>query len=244
MNKSNPNISEEKLSHFINTYSFSYCNTVDMNIHKTYLDLYFNKFKSNEKLTFFDVGCNAGSFIEAAKYFNKNINIHCFEPHPVLCKFIRKKYPDVICNECCLFNEVKKGHIYIPSQSVLISSIINRPVFDILKTKPGADGTIQKVYKYNTTYNTIDNYCKINNIDNIDYLKVDTEGAEYFILEGGKEMFKNGKIKAGQLEGHAGGSCLKDAGVTYDMLESFLKNNNYEIIRKYKYDIFFYLKND
>ena len=47
--------------------------------------------------------------------------------------YIRKTYTDVKCNEYCLSNEIKDGHIYIPSQSILISSIINRPLFDILR---------------------------------------------------------------------------------------------------------------
>jgi len=45
-----------------------------------------------------------------------------------------------------------------------------------------------------------DNFLKENNIDFVDFLKIDVEGAEYEVLKGFEESIKNGKIKAIQFE--------------------------------------------
>jgi len=47
---------------------------------------------------------------------------------------------------------------------------------------------------------TIDNFCKENNISTIDFLKMDVQGYEYNILSGAKEMLKKGRIKYIQFE--------------------------------------------
>lgn len=47
---------------------------------------------------------------------------------------------------------------------------------------------------------TIDNFCVQNNINQIDFLKMDVQGYEYNILLGAKEMLKNGNIKYIQFE--------------------------------------------
>jgi FkbM family methyltransferase len=240
---------ESDFKHFLETYSFDTCSDNDVSIHRKLLTKFFNIFGSSidtNNLTMFDIGCNAGSFIKVVKTlpFANNIKIHSFEPHPALCKYVKNKYTDVISNEYCLTNTVGKGHIYIPSQSVLISSIINRPVFDILRTKPGADKTIQKVWKYETKFNTIDNYCKENDINSIDYIKLDVEGAEYMVFEGAAQMLKNRKIKGGQFEGTPGGTCLKDAGASFDMIKTLLNSHGYEVIldSSTPNDVLFYLK--
>lgn len=53
---------------------------------------------------------------------------------------------------------------------------------------------------------TGDQYCSENNIDRIDLLKIDVEGAEHLVLEGFKTMLAKGAIKVIQFEyGYASG---------------------------------------
>lgn len=47
---------------------------------------------------------------------------------------------------------------------------------------------------------TIDDFCKENSIEKIDFLKMDVQGYEYNILLGAKEMLSRGKIKYIQFE--------------------------------------------
>ena len=75
---------------------------------------------------------------------------------------------------------------------------------------------------------TLDHYCDINNIDSIDFIKIDVEGAEKMIIEGGKNMFKEKKIKAGLFEI---GETLKDAGTSEEEIATILENYGYNIVK-------------
>jgi FkbM family methyltransferase len=173
-----------------------------------------NKFKSG---TFFDVGSNCGSFVNALKNFNFTSDIHCFEPHPILASKTKENHPNIIMNNYCLGNFTGIIDIYIPTWSVGLSSIIKRPVFDQLNQ----DITVLK-----TNITTIDDYCKGKNISIIDYLKIDVEGYEFDVLKGATELLKENKIIAGQFEI---GQTLVDANVDVNDICKFLESFNYTI---------------
>jgi FkbM family methyltransferase len=48
--------------------------------------------------------------------------------------------------------------------------------------------------------NTVDNYVKQNNINHIDYLKIDTQGYEEEVLKGSIETLKSGIVKYIEVE--------------------------------------------
>ena len=47
---------------------------------------------------------------------------------------------------------------------------------------------------------SLDSFCRLNNVTEIDYLKVDVEGAEIFALAGAEELLRNKKVKYLQFE--------------------------------------------
>jgi hypothetical protein len=66
--------------------------------------------------------------------------------------------------------------------------------------------------------NTIDEYCKENDVDRIDFLKIDAEGLDYRILLGAKRMIEDNRIKYIQFEYWAGIRKFYDLlKVRYDM---------------------------
>ena len=181
---------------------------------------------------FFDVGCNAGSFIKVLQAFNIKNNIHCFEPHPYLVDKVVSVYPYVIMNNICISNKIEKSVIYIPSLSCGISSLIKRPVFETLI----ADG--QTIIEYPIDTLTIDEYVKLNNIGNINFIKIDVEGAEKLVFEGAQNSLKTGIIKSGIFEI---GQTLIDAGTTADEVCNYLNFYGYNIDKTIgPNDYFFY----
>lgn len=76
---------------------------------------------------------------------------------------------------------------------------------------------------------SIDNYCGKHKIENIDILKIDTEGYEYKILQGAKHMIAEGNIKVIQFE----------FGVPNN--ETFFLADFFELLEE-KYDIYRILK--
>jgi FkbM family methyltransferase len=211
-----------------NQHSLHELNDLDTFKFDHILNAFLNKFKITEKSVFFDVGCNAGSFIKMSK--NKtDIPIHCFEPHPVLSKVVKEMYPSVIMNNCCVANYNGDINIYIPTLSVGISSIFRRPVFDKLQ---------QEINVLNTKCITLDTYCELNNITEIDFIKIDVEGAEKVVFEGAKNLLSSKKIKAGMFEV---GETLTDAGTSTEEVCQLLRSYGYTIDKIYDTDYFFYI---
>lgn len=207
-------------------HSFEELNNIDLGIHHNALKYVLNKYKMNKQtidnLHFFDVGCNSGSFVKGLKTFNITKNIHCFEPHPVLSKKTKEVYPYIKMNDICLSNNDENITLNIPTWSVGLSSIIDRPVFSTLSEKG------QEINKLNVQCKTIDQYCEENSIKNIFFMKIDVEGAEKLVFEGAKNMLKNRKIISGIFEI---GETLKDANTSENEICNLLETYGYKIVK-------------
>lgn len=131
-------------------------------------------------MTFFDVGGNIGLFSLVAKAKHSDINVYAFEPADEV-------YVDF--QENVKLNNFKNVNIYQKGisdktgeitfnicEDMAYNSIHSNPMVDIVKTI-----TIETF--------SIDDFCTQNNINKIDVMKIDTEGAESFVLKGGEKMF-------------------------------------------------------
>lgn len=185
--------------------------------------VYKNTKKNN--LTVFDVGCNRGLYIDLFLGENIESEIHCFEPIVSLFNNLNNKYgnkKNIKLNNICLSDkngEVTFHELTNPSTDGC-SSIVERPVFKQRNWN----------YKsYEVKSKTIDSYCEENNINHIDYLKIDVEGAEFLVLKGCEKMLNKQTIDFIQFEY---GNTFSDANVK--LLDV------YNLIKKYSYNIFLY----
>jgi len=213
-------------------HSFYELNNIDYDLLNYSVNLYKETYKHISPPIFFDVGCNAGSFVKALNDNGYVNNIHCFEPHPKLSDVVKENYPQVIMNKICLTDNIGTIDINIPLWSVGLSSVINRPIFDTLKSRG------QEITKLNVKTNTIDNYCIENNIEHIDFIKIDVEGAEKMVLDGANDMLKNNLIKMGLFEV---GSTLEDANTNENEICSMLENYGYKINKNIACNYLFYI---
>jgi len=150
--------------------------------------------------------------------------------NPVLANKIREVYPYVKMNEHCIGNINDNVTIYIPDFSVGLSSIIKRPVFDNLN---------QNITGLNVKCLTLDKYCEDNNINIIDFMKIDVEGAEMMVFEGSKGLLSSHKVRAGVFEI---GNTLSDAGTSSEEICNFLEMLGYKLIKNIcDSDYFFHL---
>ena len=214
---------------FLKTYTIDFLSKIDLDVHEKMINRYLSLFGKKDNLVFFDIGSNAGSFIEASINIFDDINIHAFEPHPYLFEYLKNKYDRIKINEYCVIDIDGICNINIPNISVGLSSVINRDVFNNLKE--------QKVTKLSRDSITLDTYCLKNNIEKIDYLKIDVEGAEYLVFKGSLELIKNGKIISGQFE-----VGIDESGYSTNDIINLLEKNNYIIEKLSKNDYFFYKK--
>ena len=211
-------------------HSFTELNDIDVGILLRAYQVFLSKFSVSNPVVF-DIGTNAGSFVKVLEHFNVTKNVHCFEPHPILSEVTRKTYPFVKMNIQCVGNQNGVVQMYFPKWSVGLSSLINRTVFSTLQ---------QDIVRMDVLCETIDTYCERNGIDEIDFVKIDVEGAEKMVFEGAKRMLETKKIKFGIFEV---GTTLTDAGTSEEELVSMLYRYVYTIERRVSKDNFiFYLQ--
>lgn len=176
-------------------------------------------------LTVFDVGTNRGLYIDM--FLNKPIesSIHSFEPIQSLYDDLEKKYgnnKNIFLNRSCVSDKMGEVtfHELLNPETDGCSSIIERPVFK-QRNWPYKSYTVSSL--------TIDEYCKNNNVKNIDFLKVDVEGAEFSVILGCKNILKKGLVEIIQFE----------YGVTFDDANVKLLDV-FNLVNSYGYGMFTY----
>ena len=139
----------------------------------------------------FDVGANTGKYALLAKKHNPASTVVCFEPVKSTfekLKTVTDALSQVTLVNSGLFDENKKLTINIyPSHT-------HASVFD-LKAIP-----YESVGKEEIDLIIGDDYMKSNNIENVDVLKLDVEGAELNAIKGFKNALSQKKIRLIQFE--------------------------------------------
>ncbi len=152
-----------------------------------------NKDKKKENFIIFDIGCFRGNFsINLKKKISIDSNFYLFDANPEL-KIKNFKYENIAISDKVGTSKFNLN-TFFPSSGSSLKDIIKNDViwnitrrlfsFNLLKTF--------KTIEVETT--TIDNICFKNNINEIDVLKIDTEGSELNVLKGASKMLKNTKI--------------------------------------------------
>ncbi|MBR4719902.1 MAG: FkbM family methyltransferase [Lachnospiraceae bacterium] len=151
--------------------------------------------KTDDSIILFDGGAHEGEYtLNFMKYFSgskKQISIHAFEPMDKSFEIYKKAVSDIKDVD---FHYVPNGlaeeagtvPIFFNNDTSIIASLYKRQLdyFDIDFNK---EETIQLT--------TIDEYCRTNNVERIDLLKIVVEGSEYRALQGAGKMLSEGKIK-------------------------------------------------
>ncbi|RUS65192.1 FkbM family methyltransferase [Pseudorhodobacter sp. E13] len=135
---------------------------------------------------FFDVGANIGYVSKALLENFHSAALHAFEPSPVAFDELKrglKSYPNATLNQMALSIRPSLGYI----------SKDNSP-HNTLSLNPNEAKSVQ------VEISTGDLYCSRNNIDIIDFLKIDTEGFDLDVLAGFSDLLSRRAISVIQLE--------------------------------------------
>jgi len=161
----------------------------------------------------FDCGANIGLFTGLGSLKAKNGTIYAFEPIPEILSMLQKTavfYNNVITCELALSNEVGSVNMKYDRNHMMGSSIVN-----------SGQGNIEVVL------DTIDHFVETNQINRVDFIKADIEGAERYLLEGAKETLKKHAPKISICTYH-----LED---DKEVLERLIKEANPEYIVEHKW---------
>jgi len=177
-----------------------------------------------EETIFYDIGANSGFYSLLVENIIKNKEIHAFEPISTTFKYLKKNfilYPDIFLNQVAVFNKEDEIDFYdttktgYPGISSFDKSFIDS-IFD------------SKLKKIKVKTITLDKYCSLHSSPT--FIKIDVEGAENYVLEGGiKILKKTNPVIAMEIFNHK--SHLKAIEILYSLgYKSYKIDANGELI--------------
>ena len=154
------------------------------------------KYLENKQPIIFDVGANIGNYSEILNTFFPNATIYSFEPNKNTFEFLYEKSKElgIKCYQLGISSQASRQKIYTQTKNNKseLTSCYKDILIDINK-----DSDIIEM-DFETT--TIDEFCIINKIQHIDFLKIDIEGHELEALKGANEMILHNQIDIIQFE--------------------------------------------
>lgn len=175
----------------------------------------YDKVILNEGDVVFDCGANIGVFSSVAAF--KKCTVYAFEPAPNTIEYLKKTqhfYPESI-NICPYALSNSEGYVNfeVADNGNSENHMVNENLTD------------KQTIKVKMT--TIDRFVKENNIEKVDFIKADIEGAERFMLKGAKETLAKFAPKISICTYH-----LEDDP---KVLEDLIKNANPNYIVQHKW---------
>lgn len=180
----------------------------------------------SEGMTAFDVGANIGEIsLLFSRFVGLSGQVHSFEASSqtfqklsTVCSIAHRS--QITLTHAAVSNQegTLALNVYDESHSGW-NTIADRPLEAYgIDVKPVKRETVPAI--------TLDSYCREKNISCIDLLKIDVEGAEYQVMLGAKELFKDQKIKCCVFEF---GATTFDMGNIPEQIETFLRSYGYGI---------------
>lgn len=183
-------------------------------------------------LILFDVGANLGAYtkLALAVFSSLSIEIFSFEPSPFTFEKLKEKIGDR--NNVKIFN-IGLGcyngemSLFQDERGSGIASLYNRRLEHF---------NIQLMEKEKVKIETLDDFCGKYGLEHIDFLKLDVEGHELKVLQGGRRMLDANAIDFIQFEF---GGCNIDSRTYFQDFFYFLRDryNLYRVLRNGLYPI-------
>jgi FkbM family methyltransferase len=141
----------------------------------------------------FDVGANFGGWALEAAAVWPQATIHCFEPAASVYERLQAatRGLSVVCVPSGLSDTSGGSTLYAAPGHPGLSSVHDRDL---------SFHGLTMTDRENITLTTLDEYCHASSIDRIDLLKIDVEGHDLAVLQGGRKMLEARKVGAIQFE--------------------------------------------
>jgi FkbM family methyltransferase len=213
---------------------------VDLINKRKVINFFKSKFKNN-KIKVIDIGAHKGETLEI---FYKNFNlekIFCFEPNQELFEILKKKKKKYLEDVIEIFNygvgqknETKELNIFQDSSSSSFNNLNEDTDYykrkkKILSFFSKKDSFLKK--RQSIKIINLSNFICENKINNIDVLKIDTEGYEFNILKGLEEKDLN-NIKYIFFEHHY--DLMLNKGYSFSDIDKLLKTNQFIKVKKFR----------
>tara|TARA_S200000501_G_C20858984_1_gene758884 strand:- start:1997 stop:2869 length:873 start_codon:yes stop_codon:yes gene_type:complete len=187
-----------------------------------------DNFDKNKEIIFWDIGANIGLFsIYSAQKHKGKIKVIAFEPSSSNLRVLTRNISmnnfsnKIFVNQIALTNK-KNVFLDMNEPDFIEGSSLN--TFGEKFNFEGENFLAKQKYKIFGT--TIDTMIDESYLDIPDYIKIDVDGLEHLILEGGDKVFKNQKIKSVLIEVNENFKTQKDTVL------KFMLDHNFKFITK------------
>jgi len=177
---------------------------------------FFNLIKENVKVIF-DIG-SRDDIDYLKNSYDKSREFHLFEPDPKFLTQIKNQIKQLEDTES-VENLIYLNCFGLGDKEGIFTYYPNTQSF-VFRTYLATSEDVGISFPVKT----LDSYCKDNNIKKIDFLKIDIEGMEIDVFNGGKNILSNTDIIQFEF-----GSCMLDRGVSPEDLLRCFDNSKFDI---------------
>jgi len=151
------------------------------------------KGQTSNPLTIFDVGAYQGLIAQDYNRLFPEVNLYCFEPFPESFDLLTANtasLPNIHCLPYGLGAVTGPQTIHANAFSATNSLLPT----DAKSAVTWGEGLLETQATVSVKIKTLDNAVKELNVDHIDILKLDVQGAEHLVLEGGEKTLSAGLV--------------------------------------------------
>ncbi len=173
---------------------------------------------TKQPLCIFDVGANKGQFLSLIVQGLQGIPfyLHAFEPSQHTYNILSenaKGYSNLLLNNFGLGKQSGEFELFYNEIGSGLASLSKRKLDHF---------GIDFKHTERVRIETLDDYCRNQKVENIDFLKLDVEGHELDVLQGGLQMFRDRRIKMLSFEF---GGCNIDSRTYFQDFWYFFNEN-------------------
>ena len=186
-----------------------------------------DNFEKKENLIFWDIGANIGLYSIYNSLKNKNSKTICFEPSTSNLRILSRNIS---------INNLEKNIKILPipltnKENCFLtmneSDFIEGGSLNSFGEKFDFEGKDFKInMKYQVLGTTINNLIDNKILEIPDYIKIDVDGIEHLILEGGSKYLKNNKLKSISVE------INENFRDQYEKVLKMMRENDFKILHK------------
>ena len=181
---------------------------------------------STHEPTILDVGANVGQSIDRFKKIWPSSKVVSFEPNPSAIRQLRTKYSGTagITIVGSAISDQSSNRRLFQFEDSELNSFYDRSSLSWITDAPTTSTDVKCI--------TLDDFCSETELEYIDLLKVDVQGAELDVINGASRLFSQRSIHLVQLELIFGD--LSEGGVTAGSLLNEMDSLGYELVGFYQ----------
>ena len=181
---------------------------------------------NNDNIIFWDIGSNIGLFSIYASIKHKKIKVYSFEPSTSNLRVLSRNISINNLQEKIIINQfpltLKQNTYQILKETRFQEGCASNTFGENL----GFDDKKHTQNSYKVFGNNINNLIENKILEIPDYIKIDVDGAEHLIIEGGNRFLNNEKIKSLSIE------LNENFKEQFDKVIEIMNNNKFKILHK------------